>query len=72
MKASSQSPQMEKLVLSFTKERDTKRTSLFQEQLGEQTYSDKDIAVGPIYIQKEALELIGNPEKIKITIEPIS
>ena len=63
---------LDKLVLDFKKDRDTKRTTLFQEVLGEQTYSDKDVAVGPIYIQQQALELIGSPEKLRITIEPAS
>ena len=63
--------EMDKLSLDFKWERDTKRTSVFQEQLGEQAYSEKDVAVGPIYIQQEALMLIGSPKKIRITIEPV-
>jgi len=63
--------ELDKLVLDFKKERDTKRTTVFQEQLGEFAYSDKDVAIGPLYIQQQALEMIGKPEKIKVTIEPI-
>lgn len=63
---------LDKLVLEFKWERDTKRTSVFQEQLGEQSYSEKDVAIGPIYIQREALEMIGKPEKVRITVEPLS
>ncbi len=63
-------PELDKLELIFTEERKTKRTVLFEEQLGEQAYSDQDIAVGPLYVKKEALEMIGNPGKIKVTIEP--
>lgn len=61
---------MEKIELIFTKERDTKRATLFREELGEQSWSDQDIAVGPLYVKKQALELINSPEKIKVTIEP--
>jgi len=59
------------IKLVFKKRRDTKRTILFDEQLGEQAWSDKDIAIGPLYIQKQALEIIGNPEQIEVTIRPI-
>ncbi len=63
-------PELDKLELTFTKDRDTKRTVLFEEQLGEQAYSEKDIAVGSLYVMRQALEMIGNPKKIKVTIEP--
>lgn len=62
--------ELDKLELTFKEDRKTKRTVLFDEQIGEQAYSEKDVAIGPLYIQKEALEMIGNPEKIKVTIEP--
>lgn len=59
------------IKLVFKKRRDTKRTILFDEQLGEQAWSDKDIAIGPLYLQKQASEMIGHPEKIEVTIRPI-
>lgn len=60
----------EKLELVFTEDRKTKRAVLFHEELGTETYSDQDVAVGSLYVKKQALELIGNPGKIKVTIEP--
>lgn len=62
----------DKLELAFTEDRKTKRTVLFEEQLGEEAFSEQDVAVGNIYIKKEALELLGNPRKIKVTIEPMN
>lgn len=62
--------EFDKLELTFKEDRKTKRTVLFEEQLGEQAFSEKDVAIGSLYVQKEALEMIGNPEKIKVTIEP--
>lgn len=64
-------PELDKLELTFTEEYKTKRTVLFKEQLSEQSFSDEDVAVGPLYIKKQALEMIGNPGKIKVTIEPM-
>jgi len=58
------------IKLFFKKRRDTKRTILFDEELGEQAWSDKDVAIGPLYVQKQALELIGNPEKIEVILRP--
>jgi len=63
--------EVDKIVLEFKKLRDTKRTHLFEEVLGEQTYSDKDIAIGSLYVQMQAIEMIGGPERIRVTIEPI-
>lgn len=62
--------ELEKLELIFTEDRKTLRTVLFEEQLGEQGFSDEDIAVGPLYVKKQALEMIGNPSRLKVTIEP--
>lgn len=59
------------IKLVFKKRRETTRTILFDEELGEQAWSDKDIAIGPLYVQKQALETIGNPEKIEVTIKPV-
>jgi len=63
--------ELDKIVLEFREDRKTKRTVKFDEVLGEQSWSEKDVAVGPLYVQKEALEMIGNPSKIKVTIEPM-
>lgn len=63
-------PETDKLVLEFLEVRDTKRTRLFQEQLGEHSYSEQDVAVGSLYVKLEALEILGNPSKLKVTIEP--
>ena len=65
-------PEEERLVLDFNWSKDTKRTSMFEEQLGEQAYSDKDVAIGIIYVQQQALELIGDPKRIRVTIEPLT
>lgn len=64
-------PELDKIVLEFKEDRKTKRTVKFDEVLGDQAWSEKDVAVGPLYVQKEALEMIGNPSKIKVTIEPM-
>ncbi len=59
---------MDKLELKFTYEKETKNTVRYQEELGEEAYSSKDIAVGSLYIQKEVL---GEPvpQRLKVTIE---
>jgi len=46
---------MEKLELKFTYEKPTKNTVRYQEELGEEAHSSRDIAVVTLYIQKEAL-----------------
>lgn len=61
---------MDKIELQFTEERKTKRAVLFREELGEQAWSDQDVAVGNLYVKKQALEQIGSPAKLKVTIEP--
>jgi len=63
-------PELDKLELNFTEDRKTTRTVLFEEELGEQEWSKKGVAVGSLYVLKEALELIGNPKRLKVTIEP--
>ncbi len=63
-------PERDKIELVFQEDRKTKRTVKFDEVLGDVAWSDKDVAVGPLYVQKQAIELIGNPIKIKVTIEP--
>lgn len=62
---------LDKIVLEFKFSRETKRTHLFQEELGAQAWSDQDVAIGSLYIKTQALEFIGTPEKVKVTIEPI-
>ena len=59
---------MEKLELKFTYERPTKNTVRYREELGEVAHSSRDIAVGTLYIQKEAL---GEPvpQRLRVTIE---
>jgi hypothetical protein len=59
---------MEKLELRFTYEKETKNTVRYQEELGEVGYSSRDIAVGTIYVQKEALGEPA-PQRLKVTIE---
>lgn len=65
-------PGREKIELEFTEDRKTKRTVKFEEVLGDFSWSDQDVAVGPLYVKKQALELIGNPSRIKVTIEPVA
>lgn len=62
--------EVDKIVLEFEYSRDTKRTQLFQEILGEQAWSDQDVAVGSLYVKMQALQMLGSPKKIKVTIEP--
>jgi len=59
---------MEKLELKFTYEKETKNTVRYQEKLGEEVRSSRDIAVGSLYIQKETL---GEPvpQRLKVSIE---
>ena len=61
---------MEKLELRFTYERPTKNTVRYREELGEVAHSNRDIAVGSLYIQKEVL---GEPvpQRLKVTIEEV-
>lgn len=63
--------EVDKIVLEFTKRRETDRTFLFDEQLSEESWSDQDVAVGPLYVKKQALKMIGMPTRIRVTIEPI-
>lgn len=59
---------MEKLELMFTYGKETKNTIRYQEELGEEAHSSRDIAVGVIYIQKE---MLGEPvpQRLKVIIE---
>ena len=71
MTTKSKDKEVDKIVLEFKELRETKRTKLFEEQLGEQSWSDQDVAVGNLYVKTQALEMIGMPSKIRVTIEPI-
>jgi hypothetical protein len=59
---------MEKLELKFTYERPTKNTVRYREELGDEAHSSRDIAVGSLYVQKEALREPA-PQRLKVTIE---
>ncbi len=61
---------MEKLELTFSYEKETKNTIRYQEELGEEAYSSKDIAIGYLYIQKDAL---GQPipKRLKVVIQSL-
>lgn len=53
------------MELEFIAERVTKNTVRFAE-----VEHDGVTAVGTLYVQKHALRDIGNPERLKVTIEP--
>lgn len=59
---------MEKLELKFTYEKETKNTIRYQEELGDVAHSNRDIAVGTLYVQREVL---GDPppQRLRVTIE---
>lgn len=59
---------MDKLELIFTYEKPTKNTVRYREELGAEAYSDKDYAIGVIYIQKQALGT-PPPRRLKAIIE---
>ena len=59
---------MEKLELRFTYEKETKNTIRYQEVIGDEAYSNRDIAVGALYVQKEALGEPA-PQRLRVTIE---
>lgn len=54
---------MAKITITFDKERDTKNTVRFQEQ------NDQAPVIGTLYVQKWALNQLGNPQTIQLTIE---
>lgn len=55
----------ESLVVTFDRERETKRTVRFAERVDD----DQPEQIGTVYVQKHALAAIGNPEAITVTIE---
>ena len=59
---------MEKLELKFTYEKETRNCIRYQEELGDEAHSSRDIAVGSLYVQKEVL---GEPvpQRLRVTIE---
>ena len=59
---------MDKLELIFSREKETKNTIRYQEELGEEAHSSRDIAVGTLYIQKETLG-DSPPQRLRVTIE---
>lgn len=68
--------QQGKIELVFIPERETKRTIMFREQVvdGQQQWSDEDVAIGPLYVKKQALETGFDIEstkikKLKVTLE---
>ena len=63
--------EVSKIVLEFKEFRETKRTHLFQEEVGDQAWSDQDVAIGSLYLKTQALEMIGMPTRLRVTIEPI-
>lgn len=65
------STEKDKLILIFTKNYATKSKVRYDEELGEEEYSHKGPAIGYLYPYIEAIELIGTPNKIKVTIEPV-
>jgi hypothetical protein len=52
------------LELTFQRERETKNTVRYEEQVG-----DEPPIVGTLYVQKYAVNRIGNPERLRVTIE---
>jgi hypothetical protein len=56
----------EKLVIELTREKETPGTVRFQEQ-----DPDEDPKVGTLYVKKAASKLLGNPTRIRVTIEAI-
>lgn len=55
-----------KLEAVFTFEKDTKNTKRFAES------PDGPPIVGTIYVQKWAIKNLGDPDKIRVTIEAVS
>ena len=52
------------LELSFQRERETKNTVRFEEQV-----TDAPPVVGTLYLQKYALNRLGNPDCLRVTVE---
>ena len=52
------------LELSFQRERETKNTVRYEEQV-----TDAPPVVGTLYLQKYVLNRLGNPDRLRVTIE---
>jgi len=52
------------LELSFERERETKNTVRYEEQV-----MDEPPVVGNLYLQKYALNRLGNPDRLRVTID---
>ena len=52
------------LELGFQRERETKNTVRYEEQV-----TDAPPVVGTLYLQKYALNRLGNPDRLRVTIE---
>jgi len=59
---------MDRLELKFTYEKETRNTIRYQEELGNEAHSSRDIAVGTLYVQKEALGEPA-PQRLRVIIE---
>ena len=67
-------PEMERLELFFTQAYKTRKKIRYDEEVGDQEYSNRGPAIGYIYPYIEAMELIGSPkppQRIKVVIEPV-
>lgn len=53
-------------VLTFTKERETKGTWRYKEDA-----AAADAVVGTLYLKKAAVEALGSPEALQVTIEAV-
>jgi hypothetical protein len=56
----------DKLVIELTREKETPGTIRFQEQ-----DPDEDPKVGTLYVKKAAYKRLGDPTRIRVTIETI-
>ncbi len=64
-------PDENKIVLTFKKAYETKKKVRYDEEVGDVGWSEREVAIGYIYPFAEAMELIGNPDRIKVTIESV-
>ena len=55
---------MAQMKVEFVKERDTKNTVMFMEQ----PKDGQAEAIGRLYVQKSAMETLGQPEKLTVTL----
>jgi len=62
--------ELDKIELEFIIDHGTERAVMFQEKVTDLPVHDKGPIVGSLYMMKEALDLIGSPEEITVTIKP--